>query len=215
MADEKKLAGYICTGCGIGDRLDAVSSRPSANAKASCRGQAARDAVLRRGIQTIRDDIDNDGVTHVMIAACSRRAKVEAFNFPEMAMSRANLREGVIWLRPEGDEHQETTQEMADDYIRMACAELKFMNQPSSSEEQSLNRDTPRGGWRRDRHDGGPGGGQGRLSCAPRGQDRRARRSGRTVEARALERRSRRHGNNRNADLPQPEDTGVADLISW
>ena len=22
MSDEKKLVGYICTGCGIGDRLD-------------------------------------------------------------------------------------------------------------------------------------------------------------------------------------------------
>ena len=55
-------------------------------------------------------------------------------------MSRANLREGVIWVRPEGDEHQETTQEMADDYVRMACAEIKFMTVPESSGEQELNK---------------------------------------------------------------------------
>ena len=92
------------------------------------------------GVQMIRDDIANEGVNHIAILACSRRAKVEAFNFPEVAMSRANLREGVIWLRPEGDEHQETTQEMADDYVRMACAEIKFLNVPSPSTEQTLNK---------------------------------------------------------------------------
>ena len=72
------------------------------------------------GVQTIRNAIDNDGATHIMIAACSRRAKVEAFHFTDVAMSRANLREGVIWARPDTEENQETTQEMADDYIRMA-----------------------------------------------------------------------------------------------
>ncbi|MCW8976628.1 MAG: hydrogenase iron-sulfur subunit, partial [Sedimenticola sp.] len=92
------------------------------------------------GVQMIRDDIANDAVTHVMIAACSRRAKVEAFNFTDVALTRANLREGVIWVRPDADEHQETTQEMADDYVRMACAELRSMSKPASSGEQELNK---------------------------------------------------------------------------
>jgi len=42
----------------------------------------------------------------------------------------------VIWVRPDNDDAQETTQEMADDYIRMACAEVKFMNVPAESAEQ-------------------------------------------------------------------------------
>ena len=88
-----------------------------------------------------------------MIAACSRRAKVEAFSFNDVAMSRANLREGVIWLRPESDENQETTQEMADDYIRMACAEVKFMTKPEPIRRAGAEQD-PAGGWRRrHRHD--------------------------------------------------------------
>ncbi|MCG6861411.1 MAG: heterodisulfide reductase, partial [Chromatiaceae bacterium] len=70
----------------------------------------------------------------------SGAAGVEAFSFDDVALSRANLREGVIWLRPEGDENQETTQEMADDYIRMACAEVKYMTKPSPSGEQAINR---------------------------------------------------------------------------
>ena len=42
-----------------------------------------------------------------------------------MPLARANLREGVIWAQPDTAEARETTQEMADDYVRMACAEAK------------------------------------------------------------------------------------------
>ncbi|OZB06708.1 MAG: hypothetical protein B7X58_13625, partial [Marinobacter sp. 34-60-7] len=49
-------------------------------------------------VAMIQNDIDNGGVTHIMLGACSRRAKTDAFNFTTVAMSRANLREGVIWI---------------------------------------------------------------------------------------------------------------------
>ena len=42
-------------------------------------------------------------VTHVMLGACSRRAKTEAFQFPAVAMARANLREGVLWAVATGE----------------------------------------------------------------------------------------------------------------
>ena len=48
-------------------------------------------------------------------------------------MARANLREGVIWIRPDTDEARETTQEMAEDYIRMGCAEVKAMTAPEGN----------------------------------------------------------------------------------
>jgi len=141
VADEKKLAGYICTGCGIGDRLDANQLETIATREGKLNLCKQHEMLCNQeGVQLIRDDIENEGVTHVMIAACSRRAKVEAFNFNGTALSRANLREGVIWVRPDDPAQQETTQEMADDYVRMACAEIKFMNQPSSSGEQELNK---------------------------------------------------------------------------
>ena len=141
MADDKKFAGFICTGCGIGERLDAGQLETTAKRDgkmASC--QQHEMLCSKEGVQLIRNAIDNDGATHVMIAACSRRAKVEAFSFPDVAMSRANLREGVIWARPDTDEARETTQDMADDYIRMACAEVKFMTKPKVSGEQALNK---------------------------------------------------------------------------
>jgi quinone-modifying oxidoreductase subunit QmoB len=134
MAAEKKHAAYICSGCGLGERLDI----------AALEGVAKKDGKMQvikshpflcsaEGVALIKNDIDNDGVTHVAIAACSRRAKTEAFNFPTVAISRGNLREGVIWVRPDTDEAKETTQEMAEDYVRMACAEVKAMTQPAGN----------------------------------------------------------------------------------
>jgi quinone-modifying oxidoreductase subunit QmoB len=75
-----------------------------------------------------------------MIAACSRRAKTEAFNFEGMAISRANLREGVIWVRPDTADAKETTQEMAEDYVLMGCAEVRRMTLPSGNPQAALNR---------------------------------------------------------------------------
>ena len=140
MADDKKFAGFICTGCGIGERLDAGQLETTAKRDGKMAICHQHEMLCsKEGVQLIRDTIDNEGATHVMIAACSRRAKVEAFSFPDAAMSRANLREGVIWARPDTDEARETTQDMADDYIRMACAEVKYMNKPKMSGEQALN----------------------------------------------------------------------------
>jgi quinone-modifying oxidoreductase subunit QmoB len=137
MAD-KKIGAYICKGCGIGERLntDQLVTLATREGKANLAKQ--HDILCSgEGVAMIQADIDNEGVTHVMIAACSKRAKTEAFNFENIALARANLREGVIWVQPETDEVQETTQEMADDYVRMACAEVRFMNLPATSGEQS------------------------------------------------------------------------------
>ncbi len=75
MADEKKFAGYICTGCGIGERLDAGQLEQTAKRDGKMAECKQHEMLCsKEGVQLIRDDIDNNGVTHVMIAACSRRA---------------------------------------------------------------------------------------------------------------------------------------------
>jgi len=142
MSDEKKFAAYICTGCGIGDRLDAGQLENVATREGRMNVVKQHEMLCsKEGVKMIQDDIDNDGVTHVVIAACSRRAKMEAFAFPqtEVAVTRANLREGVIWARPDTEEAKETTQEMAEDYIRMSCGEIKQMNPPKPSGQQGRN----------------------------------------------------------------------------
>ncbi|ODU09411.1 MAG: heterodisulfide reductase [Rubrivivax sp. SCN 71-131] len=134
MADIR-TAAYICTGCGIGERLDVAQLAKVAR-------REGKMALVREhpflcsdeGVAAIRADLEGEeAVTHLMLAACSRRMKTEAFHFPERALARANLREGVLWMVAEGEAHDEVRQEMADDYVRMACAELKKLKVPAGN----------------------------------------------------------------------------------
>ena len=141
MADEILMGAYICKGCGLGDRLDCGQLESTATRDGKAKFAKSHDFLCSaEGVAMIQADIDAGETNHVIIGACSRRAKVEAFDFKNVTISRANLREGVIWVRPDTDEAQETTQEMADDYIRMACAESKFLKIPKPSGEQPLNK---------------------------------------------------------------------------
>ncbi len=136
---ENKFAAYLCGGCGLAERLD----MPKLAAVAQKEGKMAlvrthEFLCSTAGLQTIHSDIETEGVTHIAIAACSRRAKAEAFDFPSTPMARANLREGVIWARPDTAEARETTQEMAEDYVRMACAEVKKIHLPEGNPQTAL-----------------------------------------------------------------------------
>ena len=138
---EMKTAAYICSGCGLGDKLDIAQL--SKIAKNEGKMALVREHAFlcnEEGVQMIRDDLAKEAVTHICIAACSRRAKTEAFNFPDIAMSRANLREGVIWVVADGDAHDEVRQEMANDYVRMGCAEIKKMILPQGNPDHANNK---------------------------------------------------------------------------
>ena len=137
---ETKIAAYICQGCGLGERLDtgALATIASKEGKAPLVREHAF-LCSQDGVATIQKDIE-EGATHIVIAACSPRAKTEAFRFEGVAMSRANLREGVIWSQADADEAREGTQEMAEDYVRMACAQAKYMKLPKGNETAERNR---------------------------------------------------------------------------
>ncbi len=136
-----KTGAYICQGCGLGDRLETSQLVNIATREGKANIAKEHEFLCSaEGVAMIQNDIDSEGVNKVVIAACSRRAKSEAFSFEGVAITRANLREGVIWVRPDTDEARETTQEMAEDYVRMACAEIKYMKVPAGSGEQGLNR---------------------------------------------------------------------------
>jgi quinone-modifying oxidoreductase, subunit QmoB len=141
MADEMKIGAYICKGCGLADRLDI--GQLSTIAEREGKAKVVRDhdfLCSSEGVSMIQNDIDNEGVNHVVVAACSRRAKIEAFNFDNISLSRTNLREGVIWSQPDADEARELTQEMADDYVRMGCAEVAKMKRPESNPNAGTNK---------------------------------------------------------------------------
>ncbi len=137
MADNK-FAAYICSGCGLGDQLDVKTLEKIAQKEGKMQVVKSHSFLCNaEGVQMIKDDIANEAVTHVCIAACSRRAKTEAFHFPTAAMSRANLREGVLWVVAAGEAHDEVRQEMANDYVRMGCAELKKMKLPEGNPDKA------------------------------------------------------------------------------
>jgi len=86
---EMKTAAYVCSGCGLGDALDAGQLEKIAQKEGKMQLVRRHDLLCSaEGVQMIRDDIAAEGVTHLMIAACSRRAKAEAFRFPGVAKSR-------------------------------------------------------------------------------------------------------------------------------
>jgi quinone-modifying oxidoreductase subunit QmoB len=135
-----KIGAYVCKGCGLGERLDCDELATIAQRDGKAQVVQQHDFLCsENGIKMIQSDIDNEGVNRVVVAACSRRAKTEAFNFENVTISRANLREGVIWIRPDEDDMRETTQEMAADYVRMGCAEAKFSTPPASEQEKGSN----------------------------------------------------------------------------
>jgi len=137
---DMKIGAYVCKGCGLGERLDCDELATIAQRDGKAQVVQQHDFLCsENGIKMIQSDIDNEGVNRVVIAACSRRAKTEAFNFENVTISRANLREGVIWIRPDEDDMRETTQEMAADYVRMGCAEAKFATLPASEQEKGSN----------------------------------------------------------------------------
>nr|VFJ59160.1 MAG: putative adenylylsulfate reductase-associated electron transfer protein QmoB [Candidatus Kentron sp. DK] len=142
MANDVKIGAYICKGCGLGERLDAAELEMIASREGKVGVAKQHDFLCSAdGVKTIQADIDSGEINRVAICACSRRAKTDAFNFQGVTISRANLREGVIWVRPDDDESRETTQEMAADYVRMACAEAKYMKDPSPNAEATTTKD--------------------------------------------------------------------------
>ena len=140
MAQDKRVGAYICRGCGIGERLDTDRLERIATREGKAGFVKQHDFLCSQdGIDTIRADLESGEATAAVLCACSPRAKSEAFRFEGAAVARASLREGVVWSRS-GDDDAETVQEMADDHVRMACAEIRFIDVPAPSREQILNK---------------------------------------------------------------------------
>jgi quinone-modifying oxidoreductase, subunit QmoB len=140
MADIK-IGAYLCKGCGLGERLNVTQLVNIAQKEGKAQVAREHDFLCSEaGVAMIKQDIANEGVNQVVIAACSRRAKTDAFSFEGVTLSRANLREGVIWVTPADDDKKEIVQEMAADYVRMACAEAKKMTLPAGNPDKGGNK---------------------------------------------------------------------------
>ena len=119
MAFEKKIATYICTGCGIADALDIDALAKEAEGPCKTHECLCGD----EGLALIRQDMTDDGINSALIVACSARAKQQEFASLEgLVVERVNVREGVAWVMEPGDED---TQWIAEDYLRMGICRAK------------------------------------------------------------------------------------------
>ena len=117
---DKKLGVYICSGCGIGDSLDIDELSKVASGEDAVEVCKSHPILCSaEGIQFLKEEMDQ-GVNTLVLAACSPRAKQDAFTFdPSIVLERVNLREHVIWTHPPKDED---TDMLAQDYVRMGVA---------------------------------------------------------------------------------------------
>ncbi len=125
---EKKLAAYICTGCGIGDALDIEQLGKVVTEESGipiCKTHP--NLCSEEGVGLIKEDMNSEGVNSIIIAACSPRVMYDVFSFEGCIVDRVNLREQVVWTHPPGDED---TQMMAEDYLRMSVAKVNDMELP-------------------------------------------------------------------------------------
>ena len=128
--DEKKVGLYICAGCGIGDALDIENLGENGTEEHSVAVLKNHPALCsKEGVDLIKQDIENEGINTVVVAACSHRVMYDVFDFPGCIVDRVNLREQVVWSHPPQDED---TQMMAEDYVRMGLAKVDQMELPEA-----------------------------------------------------------------------------------
>lgn len=126
---EKKTGAYICSGCGIGECVDVAALEKVA-------ADEFKTPVVRthpflcgpEGAALIKNDIANEGVNAVSVAACSGRVNYDVFDFGEdVLLDRIDLRERVAWVHEPGEEE---TLMLGQDYIRMGLSKLRVMELP-------------------------------------------------------------------------------------
>ena len=137
---DKNLAAYICTGCGIGDAVNVeelVGIVTGDGGIGECKTHAALCSA--EGLDMIKADLAG-GANSIVIGACSPRVMTEEFDFGnDKIVSRANLREQVAWCKPE-DADAEFTQELASDYMRMACVRAQKCELPEPYQLEQINK---------------------------------------------------------------------------
>lgn len=136
----KKVGIYICSGCEIGKALDTEKLCQLASSGQNvvvCKSHKSLCSV--EGFDIISNDIQNEEIEKVVIAACSPRAKTEVFDFPDnILLERTNIREQVAWCMEPGEED---TQMAAEDYLKMAVTKVNNINLPSPFIAENISSD--------------------------------------------------------------------------
>ncbi len=125
----KKLGVYVCSGCAIGDAVDTEQLAKVARRELKVPVCQVHPFLCGpEGRELISKDLAAGAVDAVVVAACSPRAKTDAFTFDAKVVSeRVNLREHVAWCHIPKDED---TQMLAEDYLRMGVARAQKSEPP-------------------------------------------------------------------------------------
>ena len=75
----KKVCGYLCKGCGIGDALDLGGLKKAAGEQGVKEFKEHDVLCSPEGVAMIQADVDG-GTNALLIAACSSRAKTDEFS---------------------------------------------------------------------------------------------------------------------------------------
>ncbi len=129
MAEQVKIGLYICSGCEIGSCVNCQAIADSVG-KDDNVVVAKVDKWLcgEKAVEGIKNDIKNEGLDRVVVAACSPRFLTDIFSFgDDILLERVNLREHVAWTqKPNAEE----TQALAEDYCRMGVTKLATSHLP-------------------------------------------------------------------------------------
>ncbi len=119
---EDKIGVFICTGYGIAEALDIDALCKVATDELKLPFCKTVDSCEGSGLESIKEDIESQGLTKAVIAGISPRCyPVNAF--PQgVIVEKFALREHVVWCQPPGEED---TQMLAEDYLRMYVAKIQ------------------------------------------------------------------------------------------
>ena len=78
---EKKSGVYICGGCGISEAIDVEKLSGVSKNEFKIPVSVHPFLCSPEGLEQIRKDVAEEGINSLVIAACSPRAKTEAFSF--------------------------------------------------------------------------------------------------------------------------------------
>lgn len=126
-AGKRDMALVVCTGCGIGECIDAdklVGAAGEAIRGITCMKQGS--LCSEGGLAELNRMVTENGVDRLAVAACSPRVKSTEFELDGVHVERINLREQVAWVMEPGGED---TQMCAEDQTRMVLAKLNAIKE--------------------------------------------------------------------------------------
>lgn len=135
MASENKVGVYLCSGCGLNESInfdELVKVALEENKVPVCK--VSHWLCNDENIDTMRDEIEKEGLNRIVIGACSQRFLSDRFNFGKsILVDRVNLRENVAWTHKPNDDD---TQMLANDYLRMGIAKVNNCEIPEPFEKK-------------------------------------------------------------------------------